>query len=248
MQKSCRFAAIVVLGLLGAAAAVMAAREMAGALNTPLETAPLLTFGLATVVAAIIVRLGWLLPPDVNRARRLDLMMMVATTVAAVGLCKGVCSPRNSPMLVTVLLPAVVLTEEGWAWLWFVAQWRRSAASPARASCQLPMRKVKTPDPFILQQQLIRGESEDGAEVFSGSVRLAFAPAQRTGSVHVAFCPPLRTTPTIEVLQVEGPEARVKLAQLLPYGARFDLKLAATSQEPTAVVLEFTARGPSGNA
>ena len=157
MLKSCRFAAIVVLGLLAAAAAVIAARDMAGALKTSLQPAPLVTVGLATVVAAIIVRLGWLLPPDASRVRPLDLMVMLVTTFAAVGLCSGVCSPRNSPTLLTMLLPAVVLAEEGWAWLWFVAYWRRHAPSPAMTSRQSSMRKVKTPDPFILQQQITRG-------------------------------------------------------------------------------------------
>ena len=76
----------------------------------------------------------------------------------------------------------------------------------------------------------------------AGWLRLSFAAGQRTGSVHVAFCPPLRVTPEMEVEQIEGPEARIKTAQVLPYGARFDLKLAAAAEQPTTVLLQFTAR------
>ncbi len=65
---------------------------------------------------------------------------------------------------------------------------------------------------------------------------------QRTGSLHVAFCPPFTATPELVVEQLEGPEARMKTAQLMPYGARLDLKLAAAAEEPTSVLLQFSAR------
>jgi hypothetical protein len=58
----------------------------------------------------------------------------------------------------------------------------------------------------------------------------------------VAFCPPFKSTPRLEVQQREGPAARVKTAQLLPYGARLDLKLAAAAEQPLTVVLQFIAR------
>lgn len=79
-------------------------------------------------------------------------------------------------------------------------------------------------------------------EELSGWLRLPFAAGQRTGSVHVAFCPPLCVTPKMEVEQIEGPAVRIKTAQLLPYGARFDLKLAVPTEESTAVLLQFSAR------
>jgi hypothetical protein len=75
-------------------------------------------------------------------------------------------------------------------------------------------------------------------------VSALFAAGQRTGTIHVAFCPSLRVTPELAVEQMEGPEARIKTAQLLPYGARVDLKLASPAQESTTVLLQFTARTP----
>jgi hypothetical protein len=239
--KSCRLAAVVVLGLLSAAAAVVAARGMAGALQTPLETATLLTVGGLTVAAGVVVRVGWLLPLRANRINRLDVAVMAVATFAATALCSGVCSPRNTPVEIALLLRIIVVFEEGWAWLWFFRKWERNGFPPARALRQLPDCEIKTPDPFI-SQQLTRRESGDGVEELCGWLRLSFEPGQRTGSIHVAFCPPLRVTPELEVEQLEGPEARIKAAQVLPYGARFDLKLAAASDEAAAVLLQFTAR------
>jgi hypothetical protein len=76
---------------------------------------------------------------------------------------------------------------------------------------------------------------------------MAFTAGQRTGSIHVAFCPPFAAVPEVEVEQIDGPEARIKTAQLLPYGVRLDLKLAAASEEPTSVLLQFSARSTQEN-
>ena len=94
---------------------------------------------------------------------------------------------------------------------------------------------------------MTRIKAADGTEELSGWLRMPFAAGQRTGSVHVAFCPPLPAAPELSVEQIDGPEARVKTAQLLPYGARLDLKLVAASEEPASVLLQFSARaeGPA---
>jgi hypothetical protein len=63
--------------------------------------------------------------------------------------------------------------------------------------------------------------------------------------MHVAFCPPFAATPEVKVSQIDGPEVRIKTAQLLPYGARLDLKLAAPAEEPTSVTLRFSAQSPA---
>ena len=91
-------------------------------------------------------------------------------------------------------------------------------------------------------QQLTRSQAADGAEELFGWLRMAFAAGQRTGSIHVAFCPPFVATPELAVEQIDGPQVRIKTAQLLPYGVRLDLKLAAAAEEPTAVLLQFSAR------
>ncbi len=241
--------AVVVLGLLSAAASVVAARAMAGALQTPLAPAALVMVGLLTAAAAAVVRLGWLLPLDGNRISRLDITVMAVTSFAAAALCGGVCSPPNTSLEIALLPRVIIAVEEGWAWLWFfrVRQRGQNYFSPIKSPTKAMAHEKNSSDPFIaagVTQQLTRSETADGAEELSGRLRLPFAAGQRTGSIHVAFCPPLRVTPEVIVEQIEGPEARIKTAQLLPYGARFDLKLAAASEEPTAVLLQFTARTP----
>ena len=67
------------------------------------------------------------------------------------------------------------------------------------------------------------------------------AAGQRTASVHIAFCPPFAQTPEVSAEQTAGPPARLKTVQVLPYGARFDLKLAAACPESADVLLEFIA-------
>jgi hypothetical protein len=249
---SCRLMAIIVLGLLCAAAAVIAARGLAGALATPLEPAALLTAAVLAALAGVVVRLGWLLPLGANRIGRLDLAVMTVAAFAAAALCGGLCLPPDTPLAAVVLFRVVIVAEEGWAWLWFFRKWTRNGSSPAKRPSEPPVREKNTPDPFVekaiptaeVLQQLTRRQAADGAEELSGWLRLPFAPGQRTGNVHVAFCPPLRVTPEVAVEQIEGPDARIKTAQLLPYGVRFDLKLAAAAEEPATVLLQFTARTP----
>ncbi len=94
-------------------------------------------------------------------------------------------------------------------------------------------------------QQLVRSMAVDGSEVVSGWLRLDFAPGQRMGNIHVAFCPPFAQTPELTVSQLDGPQSRIKIAQLLPYGIRLDLKLITFIDEPASVLLQFTARATS---
>ncbi len=96
--------------------------------------------------------------------------------------------------------------------------------------------------PQNILQQLTRTRAEDGSEELAGFVRARFDAGQRTASLHVAFCPPFVKTPELTVRQLDGPMARVKTAQVVPFGARLDLKLTAKTDEPAAVVLEFSAR------
>jgi hypothetical protein len=266
--RSCRFVALVMLAWLIAAAAVVAGRGYAGAFRSPLEPAALLTAGALMGLAGLIVRLGWLLPLGNDRIGLRDHAVMVSTFFAVVFLCIGLSLPAKTPLAALVYLRLVFVAEEGWAWFWFFRKWRhtvpragqagptfrvdvphavtpRSIAPVAARPATTPIVESvdRTPSPEVTQQ-LTRSRAADGTEELFGWLRTPFAAGQRTGCVHVAFCPPLDVTPEIEVEQIDGPEARIKTAQLLPYGARFDLKLATTADSPTTVVLQFVARTP----
>jgi hypothetical protein len=105
----------------------------------------------------------------------------------------------------------------------------------------------QTPAPHFptadIAQQLIRRVDADGNESIEGWVRAVFEPGQRTSSAHVAFCPTLEGTLSISFSHADGPEARVKAAQVLPYGVRFDVKLADASEIHDSVLVEFVAKG-----
>ena len=75
-----------------------------------------------------------------------------------------------------------------------------------------------------------------------GTLRLDLLAGQRTGNLHVAFCPPFTATPEITAVQVDGPQARIKIAQLLPYGVRMDLRLVAPNDQSASVLVQITAR------
>ncbi|NLF08575.1 MAG: hypothetical protein GX594_11425, partial [Pirellulaceae bacterium] len=57
----------------------------------------------------------------------------------------------------------------------------------------------------------------------------------------LAFCPPLDSTPKVEIEQIGGPAARIKTAQVLPYGVRLDVKLATSYDESTEILMRLSA-------
>jgi hypothetical protein len=260
-----RFAAFVVLIWLIAAAAIVASRAYAGAFRSPLPSVAMLTAGLLVGLAGVVIRLGWFLPQGDERIGRLDHAVMTLTTLAVASLCGVLSLPHGTPIAAAVFLRLLFVAEEGWAWFWFFWKWRRPApqpsktfrvdsAHPATSRHIVPSEPVcaaadlveplNTAPPAEVTQQLTRSRAADGTEELFGWLRTPFAPGQRTASIHVAFCPPLAVTPEVEVEQIEGPDARIKTAQLLPYGARFDLKLATASNDAATVVLQFMARTP----
>jgi hypothetical protein len=242
----CRCWSAALLGLLGAAAMIVASRRLAGALTHPLEPASLLTAGLLVSASAAAIRLGWFFPPAGSASRRLDQAVMLLTSLSVLALGTGLCV-RDTPAAGMFILCTVPAAEEIWAWAWHI---RRSRPSPVpRPPSLAPAPRAALPlDPGVaplseqVTQQLTRSQTADGTEELSGWLRMSFSAGRRTGSLHVAFCPPFAAVPELEVEQLDGPEARIKTAQLLPYGVRLDLKLSTAADEATTVLLQFSAR------
>jgi len=140
----------------------------------------------------------------------------------------------------------LLILEEAWT-LWPRARAGDAAKRPPVMPLPAASAAIAATPASEVVQQLTRSQAADGSELLTGFLRLAFAPGQRTASVHVAFCPPFKSAPRLEVRQCEGPSARVKTVQLLPYGARLDLKLAAPADKPLAVLLQFSARWDPGD-
>jgi len=80
-------------------------------------------------------------------------------------------------------------------------------------------------------QHFTRWQTADGVDRLAGWLRVTFDAGQRSEHAHLAFCPAFAKPPRIEVSQLNGPRARVKTAQILPHGARLDLKLAGPAAE-----------------
>ena len=83
---------------------------------------------------------------------------------------------------------------------------------------------------FPLPESLLAGETQD-------VLRRFMEDNLRRGR----FCPPFASVPQLDFEQADGPPARVKLGQLLAYGARFEVKLDAPG--PAEILIAFSARG-----
>jgi hypothetical protein len=92
-----------------------------------------------------------------------------------------------------------------------------------------------------LLQQVTRTATAAGADVLRATLFAEFPAGSRTASVHVAFCPPFVCLPQAEFHQASGPSARIKLAQLLAHGARFDVKLSSAAAQRESVCIVLTA-------
>ena len=257
-----RWAAGAALALLIGVALVIAQRRLAGALENPLDVAALLFTGLLAVTAAGGIRLGWRSQPAKGIATRADWIVMLSTSAPLIALATALCT-AGTPIAGFAIFWTLLAAEEGWAWHRFVSRravsiswiaWRRlrwdrpqrpaphaPRGAPASHAPRRPVAADEIPSEDVTQQ-LIRSRAADGAEELSGWLRPTFAAGQRTGSIHVAFCPPFAAAPELAVEQIDGPEARIKTAQLLPYGVRLDLKLAAAADQPTTILLQFSAR------
>lgn len=252
-----RAAAVVLLILLGGAGAVIAGRGLAGAFVQPLPPAGLLIAIFGVAALSIAIRLGWLEGAATGCPRSAyDWAVMSANSLATAAALAGLCLSEASwfgPLVAAFVFSG----QEFWAWRrffrrgtanppdpghWFVRETRAAGVECGESPATLSDEDDLPPEEVV--QQLTRSQAADGSEDISGWLRMSFLAGQRTGSLHVAFCPPLGDAPELLVEQVDGPEARIKTAQLLPYGARLDLKLAVAAEQPTTVLLQFSARAP----
>lgn len=77
-----------------------------------------------------------------------------------------------------------------------------------------------------------------GSEYVRVQQRVTIAAGQRLAVFHVGFCPPLTAEPSLEFEQFGGPEARLRITELRPLGARVEVRLARTEDEDAIVEVE----------
>lgn len=254
-----RWAAGAMVGLLAMVALLMLWRRLASALHTPLDPLSLSAVGATAVFVAGGARRLWQVTSPVDWVVALLPSLSLLTCGAALSL------PGTSHAGLA-LFWGLVVVEEFWAWRGIVRRSthrKRPSAQPipqaepepsaeptlpSAESTLLPAGAARPLESFSqlieedVLQHLTRSRTAEGVEQLSGWLRMPFAAGQRTANIHVAFCPPFAQTPGLEVEQCDGPTVRIKTGQVLPHGARLDLKLAQASETPVAVVLEFAAR------
>jgi hypothetical protein len=162
-------------------------------------------------------------------------LVLAAAVLTWRGGSGALAAPPGAAWLLVVLLWSVIIAGESW---WWLSIRRKQPARVVRQYIPHIRRSHSADDPSIVQESR-RERGPGGQEQVAGWLRVDVAAGQRVAQVHVSFCPPLGQTPAIELRQVGGPAARLKLGQALAYGARFELKLAAPG--PASISLEYTA-------
>ena len=88
----------------------------------------------------------------------------------------------------------------------------------------------------------------DNRSMVTAYVRHHFSAEQKSDVIHVPLHPALEREPTTEVLQVEGPDAKVRVTQSSRFGIRAEIALDQAATEKTELLFEFTITEPEHQA
>lgn len=127
------------------------------------------------------------------------------------------------------------------------AVWSSATQTEAEADVELEACEAEAQRDEQLVQQHTRRRLDDGSEVLEGWLCVELAAGQRHATAHVAICPPLAGEPVCYAEQSDGPDAQVKVAQVMAHGARFEIKLDREQPEPSRVGIEFSIQQAAGN-
>ncbi len=246
-------------------ALVIVQRRLAGALGAAESHGWLAAWTVLAAVLAAATRAVWC-AGDFPRRLPTERLVLFAP-IAALLITSLVFSTLHAPPGMVALVWGIAILEEGVTLRIFgqqfrprgrgveTAQRRRSQestkaplAAKRPASALLPGSETPMAAPHErLTQRLVRAQADDGNDEMSGQLGMRLAARQVNVQFHVSFCPPFAGTPQLAYRQVAGPAARVKLGQVLPHGARFDVKLDSPQNEAAQVVLEVRASHPASS-
>jgi hypothetical protein len=221
--------AILLIGLLVLASALLLLRRAAGALSEPLPAASLLAVGIAAAAAAVaaIAILG---SPSAKWCASLSLPVLGFS----------VSLPNSSPIGVAAMWLSIGLAE--------IAIWKFDQLLPNRAS-----KRITQPPRQIIEATTIQLEAvdrptqkltylrTDEAALVEGWLRVPIEPGQRTLIAHVAFCPAFKRAPQVEAESVDGPDCSIRATTILPWGVRFEIKLDEPAESASDATMEFVA-------
>ena len=254
-RELARWAAAGLLALVLTAAAILWWRRLAGAFSDPLEPAALLVVSTSIAAVVALTRTAGRYGTGGRGAGRRSRLAGGTLSAATVAIAAALSYP-GTPARGLVILWAVLAAGEIWAWRpagwWRIARATRvrattpepppgGAAESGASRPAIPAPRFGEPPGDEVTQQMTRSRTAGGSEVLAGWIRLPMAAGQRSANVHLSFCPAFARIPRVSVEQRGGPRARIKAVQVLPHGARFDLKLAALSETAQTVLLEFSA-------
>lgn len=232
-----RLLATSLMVLLAMASLLLGARRASGALTEPLSPGTLLLLGVVMAAAALAFR--FLHSPTWQ-------LWSVPTTVLI--LFAAAVSLPDSPNGGLFVLWSTLVLEEAYSWgrlrqasrqasrfvLPSVELSRESPTSPA----SIAVLEALEPDESVTQQ-FTRRREPDGGETMEGWLRVDVPRGERVALAHLAICPQFESLPECFAEQGDGPPAEVKVAQILTYGVRFEIKLERAAKEPTSVLVEF---------
>lgn len=212
-----RWLAVVVTGSLALAVLLLFIRRAMGALAAPLPVRFLAATLVVALAAGVLLRLGASSTSLAIRWGPTILLFLLAIALWLPGTSIG-----GALLIVGAIAGDVAV-----------------AILPGLINRPSTIRSSTTRFAANVTQQFTRSMAADGSESIEAHVRTPFAAGQRLEYCHVAFCPPLASAPHVSCKQMEGPPARVKVAQVFPHGVRIELRLDETAASESNVVLQL---------
>lgn len=199
------------------------------------EAPPWAVVGLAAGLILTTAGGRWLVLHDrLDARRRFRLLIFWLPSVALLSAAVLLSARCRSP--IPLGIGGFILLAEEW---WAARAWRgRPRWHPTAGHS--PADSGARPHQFV--QQITRLRTAEGDDLLQGRLSVRLAPGQRTAVAHVVFAPPFQRLPRWYVEQEAGPAAQVRTAQLLPYGARVEVR--AESTDGGGVELAFSAQSP----
>ena len=242
-------AAISSAMLLFAFSGLVALRRFLGGLQSAPSLPTLVAVGFLLAALSSVVHCGAQLLWGKNSAayRAAQGLLPLSLTVAVF----SICLPGSS--FFAVLFVSLILCCEELFWLVRPALLRDGAEDRPAYRDSPPEKVVRTEKDFMtanefhvdfppeVSRRIERTLGPAGEDICWGQIRSEFLPGQRTAAIHLEFCPPFQRSPVLHVEQVEGPDATVKTTQILPYGARLEVRLAHSGSEFFETRIEFSA-------
>ena len=253
-QAILRFGVASTVGLLLILCLFLAGRRFGGAFDQPLSSPIMLLLGIGIAALAGCLRSAW--PRGANTLASVSsVARLLLPSVAVFLFCYALSLPGSVPWTVA-LLWFLVVSEEGAWWLadslaLQAGQQRQATANRSTlvsdSNDNQPRLDLTSEVASDMTQQMTRMRDAKGSELVFGQTRAEFTPGERSQIIHLAFCPPLASDPYITVRHAGGPSAAITIAQAETFGARFDIRLAATARQLESVMIEFETRclGPS---